>query len=154
MLKLKCLRTTVYCIWRDQLGNMFIYRYKERWIFIIKRGSKNYFDLNASKTKAMIVGTRSKLKMTVDPAPFNAGNSRMMFVKSFVYLGTTLDTEMTLEPLYKNVSRRIDQKLFILRKIRRYITVEAAKAMYKQMILPLIDYNGFLCYPYMFDVYA
>ena len=51
---------------------------------------------------------------------------------------------MTLEPLYKNVCRKNDQKLFILRKIRRCITAGAAKAMYMQMILPLFDYNGFL----------
>ena len=79
-----------------------------------------------------------------DPAHFNAGNSRIIFVTNFVYLGTTLDNELTVEPLYKNVCRQIDQKLFILRKIRRYITVSAAKTMYKQMTLPLFDYNGFL----------
>ena len=39
---------------------------------------------------------------------------------------------MTLEPLYKNVCRKVDQKLFILRKIRRCITAGAAKAMYRE----------------------
>ena len=105
-------------------------------------GTRNYFELNASKTKAMLVGTGSKLKSINDPAPFTAGNSKILFVKSFVYLGTTLDSELTLEPLFKNVCRQVDQKLFILRKTRRYITVHAAKSMYKQMLLPLFDYNG------------
>ena len=105
---------------------------------------ENCLELNASKTKALIVGTRGKIDRLVDPAPFNAGNSRIMFVQNFVYLGVTLDREMSLTPLYKNVCRQTDQKLFLIRKIRRYITVDAAKAMYKQMILPLLDYSGFL----------
>ena len=67
-----------------------------------------------------------------------------MFVKHFMYLGITLDCELSLEPLYTNVCRQVDHKLFILRKIRRYITKLAAKTMYKQMILPLLDYCGFL----------
>ena len=74
-------------------------------------GKGNFLELNASKTKAMLVGTRAKLNTVLDPTPFNAGNSRILFVKSFVYLGSTLDNELTLEPLYKNVCRQVDQKL-------------------------------------------
>ena len=109
-------------------------------------GKKNCLSLNASKTKAMIMGNRGKLNSITDPAPFNAGNSKITFVESFVYLGFTLDRELMLYPLYKNVCRQVDQKLFILRKIRRYITCDAAKTMYKQMILPLLDYSGFLLF--------
>ena len=80
----------------------------------IEWGTRNYQELNASKTKAMVVGTRANINVTTDPVPFNAGNSEISYVKSFVYLGTTLDCEMTLEALYKNVCRQVDQKLFIL----------------------------------------
>ena len=51
---------------------------------------------------------------------------------------------MILEPLYKNVCRQVEQKLFMLRKIRRHITKFAAISLYKQMILPLFDYSGVL----------
>ena len=67
-----------------------------------------------------------------------------MFVKRFSYLGIILDEELLLEPLYKNVCRQIEQKLFMLRKVCRYITTYAAISLYKQMILPLLDYSGFL----------
>ena len=65
-------------------------------------------------------------------------------MRSFVYLGSTIDSELLLEPLLRNVGRQVDQKLFVLRKVRRYITESAAKPMQKQMILPMFDYNGFL----------
>ena len=90
---------------------------------------ESHLELNTAKTKAIIVANRLNLKYVIDPAPLNAGNSKVMFVQ--------MDSELTLEPLYKNV----DQKSFTLKKIRRYIDVNAAKAMYKQMILPLFDYN-------------
>ena len=107
-------------------------------------GNENCLLLNADKTKSMVLGNRGKLKAITDPAPSNVGNSKIMFVEKFVYLGIMLDSELTLEPLYKNVCRQVDQKLFVHRKVRRYITTQAAKAMYKQMILPLLDYSGFL----------
>ena len=67
-----------------------------------------------------------------------------MFVNRFSYLGIVLDSEMLLEPLYKNVCRQVEQKLFMLRKIRRNINNFGAISLYKQMILPLFDYSGFL----------
>ena len=110
----------------------------------INWGSNHCLSLNADKTKCMIVANRGKLNAIVDPAPFNAGNRRIMFVKKFSYLGIVLDSEMLLEPLYKNVCRQVEQKLFMLRKIRRNINNFGAISLYKQMILPIFDYSGFL----------
>ena len=62
-------------------------------------GSNHGLYLNAEKTKCMIVANRGKLNATNDPAPFNAGNRQIMFVKTFLYLGITLDNELLLEPL-------------------------------------------------------
>ena len=91
----------------------------------------------------MIVANRGKLKSIQSPAPFNAGNRQIMFVKRFSYLGIILDDELLLEPLYKNVCRQVEQKLFMLRKVRRYITKNASICLYKQMIMPLFYYSGF-----------
>ena len=52
----------------------------------------------------MIVANRGKLNSVV-----NAGNRHIMFVSRFSYLGIVLDSEMLLEPLYKNVCRIIEQ---------------------------------------------
>ena len=61
----------------------------------------------------------------------NAGNRQIMFVKRFSFLGIILDNELLLEPLYKNVCRQVEQKLFMLRKVRRYITKNASICVYK-----------------------
>ena len=85
------------------------------------------------------IANKEKLKFLHDPAPFNAGNRQIMFVKRFSYLGITLDDELLIEPLYKNVCRQVEQKLLILRKIRRNITRNAVISLYRQIILPLFD---------------
>ena len=110
----------------------------------IKWGNDHCLQLNADKTKCMIVANKGKLKSTHDPAPFNAGNRQIMLVKRFSYLGIILDEELLLEPLYTNLCRQVEQKLFMLRKIRRQITKNAAVCLYKQMILPLFDYSIFM----------
>ena len=110
----------------------------------IKCGSDHCLHLNAEKTKCMIVANRGKLKSLIDPAPFNAGNRQILFVKRFSYLGIVLDDELLLEPLYKKVCRQVEQKLFMLRKIKRNISTIAAISLYKQIILPLFDYSEFL----------
>ena len=67
-----------------------------------------------------------------------------MFVKKFSYLGIILDDELLLTPLYKDVVRQVEQKLFVLRKIRHYVNKYAAMCIYKQMILPILDFAGFM----------
>ena len=51
---------------------------------------------------------------------------------------------MSLLPLLKAVKKRISNKIFMLRKIRKYLNFDAAVAVYKQTILPIVDYAGFL----------
>ena len=66
------------------------------------------------------------------------------YLKSFSYLGMILDDTMSLIPLCKDVKKRISNRFFMLRKIRKYLTFDAAVLVYKQTILPIIDYAGFL----------
>ena len=67
-----------------------------------------------------------------------------MFVKQFTYLSVILDDELLFHPLYRDCVRQVEQKLFVLKKIRNYINKFAAICMYKQMILPIFDFAGFM----------
>ena len=42
------------------------------------------------------------------------------------------------------IHKKINNKVYNLRKLRRYITFNVAVQIYKQTILPLLDYGGFL----------
>ena len=79
-----------------------------------------------------------------EPTRFLILGTYVKFVKSHAYLGITLDATMSLLPLLKAVKKRISNKIFMLRKIRKYLNFDAAVAVYKQTILPIVDYAGFL----------
>ena len=66
------------------------------------------------------------------------------YVSQYNYLGILLDNEMTLFPLFKNIKKRVNNKMFALRKIRKYLTEIASVLVYKQTIMPIFDYAGFL----------
>ena len=71
-------------------------------------------------------------------------NTTLDFVKKFLYLGVYLDSEMTLQSLISHVKKIVTSKVKTLYRIRRYITTKCAISIYKQTILPLFDYAGFL----------
>ena len=105
---------------------------------------RNFLSLNSTKTQVMILGSRMKLKHLVNPKPVISNGINIKFVKQYNYLGITLDDEMTLQPLLKHVKKIVTNRLFSLRKIRKYINEKAAVSIYKQTILPIMDYSGFL----------
>ena len=47
-------------------------------------------------------------------------------------------------PQYKAVYRRVERKVFMLSKLRYLIDKKSATLVYKQAILPYIDYVGFI----------
>ena len=92
----------------------------------------------------MIIGTRCKLQKVQDPKYLKINGEYIKYVKQYTYLGIILDNEMTLQPLLKHVKKLLTNKIYALRKIRKYITDKSAVVIYKQTILPVIDYSGFL----------
>ena len=106
--------------------------------------SMNRLKLNIKKSSSLIIGLRSKLskidlqkRICIDGVP-------LKFVDSYRYLGTIIDREMSLTSLLSNIKKSVLSKLFTLRKLRRYITEKCAIAIYKQTILPVFDYVGFM----------
>ena len=65
-------------------------------------------------------------------------------VYSYQYLGVELDHALSYDKHLDNVSNKTTQKLYIFRKIRRFIRQSTAITVYKQMILPLLEYCNIL----------
>ena len=107
---------------------------------------KNNLRLNESKTQAMIVGNRNKLKKIDVPEPFLLHGKTVKFVKQYNYLGKIIDAELSLLPLYKNIQKRVIDKVYMLKKLRKYLTYKSAVQIYKQTILPIFDYAGFFTF--------
>ena len=92
----------------------------------------------------MILGPRSKLHRLQLNNPIVISDTPVKFVKQYNYLGIIIDSEMTIQPMLKHVKKLLTNKIFLLRKIRKFLTEKAALSIYKQTILPVLDYTGFL----------
>ena len=105
---------------------------------------RNNLRLNHDKTNAIVLGSRFRLSNLHEPKVFMYLDKRIKFVNNHSYLGILIDSTMSLMPLLNSVKRRVINKVFMLRKIRKYLMFDATVCVYKQTILPLIDYSGFL----------
>ena len=104
----------------------------------------NGLKINSSKSKAMITSMKNRLQILKNVRTFKILGIPLQYVTQYNYLGLILDNEMTLQPLFKNIKKRVNNKIFSLRKLRKYLDQNAAILVYKQTILPIFDYAGFM----------
>ena len=98
----------------------------------------NRLTLNASKTKSMIFGTK-RFTGSRTPPPLYAEQDEIRYTVCYKYLGVTLDNNLNFQSHVNQVHKLAAHKIFILSKIRPYITVNAAIRVYKTKILPYFD---------------
>ena len=104
-------------------------------------GADNNMHLNVKKTKAMIISPCVHQNLY---RPLLADNMNIHYVRQFNYLGVIIDDQLTYTPYYNAVKRKVENKIFVLSKIRRYVDCKTALLIYKQAILPLMEYAGFV----------
>ena len=107
-------------------------------------GMKYNLLLNASKSKAMLLCNSLERQHIGSPAPFNAGNRKIIFVHSYCYLGCVINDELNMESEFKAVYRKAERKVYMLGKLRYFVDKVTALLIYKQAVLPYFDYGGFL----------
>ena len=149
---LKCVRHVKISLFAD---DCVLYLSGNNWD-MIRRRIQNDFDavidwtlcnslrLNQAKTKAILFGSRYRLSNLGEPEPLKMSDTVVSFVKNHAYLGITLDSVMSLLPLVKSIKKKVSNKFYMFRKIRKYLDFKSAVIVYKQTILPIIDYAGFL----------
>ena len=107
----------------------------------VEWGEQNNMYLNASKTKTMLVCPTKSHNLY---QPISSMGKTIQFVNNFNYLGVIIDDQLTFIPYYNLVKRRMENKIFVMSKIRKYVDIRTALLIYKQAVLPLIEYAGFV----------
>ena len=65
-------------------------------------------------------------------------------VNSYKYLGVDVAFDLNSDEYVKNVYKKVNYKVYMFSKIRKFITTHAAIMIYKQTIVPYLDYASFL----------
>ena len=108
----------------------------ERWC------ARNGIFINASKTKYMIFASKLKLAAIKDEdIILKVDNQQITRVHSYCYLGITLDEQLNYEQHAQLVIKRVSNKLNQLRSMRYFLNKKASLLIYKNMILPILEYG-------------
>ena len=96
--------------------------------------------MNVSKTKVMFYGSKAKIN-SIDLPEFYINGQPIDRAKTYTYLGIKLDEQLSLDTHANLLIRKVSNKIYQLSKIRSFITKKAALMIYKNMILPILEYG-------------
>ena len=107
--------------------------------------SKNRLTINCKKTKYCVYGMRSIVKKSKSQdMMLSLNNTVLEKVCSYKYLGFILDDQLNFNKHVKSMTNLITHKLYLLSRIRKYLTKVACISIFKTMILSLIEYGDII----------
>ena len=104
--------------------------------------TNNHINLNVEKTKPCLYGSRHQL--TNCRLSFHLNDTPIHPCTQYKYLGVILDSTMTLNANINYIFKKFSYKVFQFTKIRHYLDIKTRVLVYKQTIMPLAEYAGFL----------
>ena len=106
---------------------------------VLNWSQHNYINLNVQKTKFCIYGYRSRVRKFHDTI-IEANGQQITRCHQYNYLGVQLDECMTLTTNFNSIFKKYSYKIFQFGKIRKYLDKNTRILVYKQTILPLVEY--------------
>ena len=102
--------------------------------------SDDCIHMNVDKTSLMLFGRSKKLASLPDPE-ITVNNIPVTLVPNYTYLGITLDSQLNYNKHVKKCITKVSVKLKQFRRMRLFLDTKAATLVYKNMILPMIEYG-------------
>ena len=100
----------------------------------------NLMKANVSKTKVMLLGTSARTSK-INDVNVVMNNCTVEKVKSFKYLGVTINANLKWNDHISNVCRKMCNSLGILRRIKHFVPQSSLVTIYNTMFLPHLDYG-------------
>ena len=101
---------------------------------------ENGIQMNVEKTKLMLFGSKSKTSK-LPPFEVKVQHEPLDLVVNYKYLGLTLDDKLNYNKHVPNTISKVTPKLKQLRRMRYFLDTKAANLVYKNMILPILEYG-------------
>ena len=99
--------------------------------------------INAEKTKVLWCFSARK-PLNLDDLDFVMKDIPLKTVSHFDYLGVRIDCHLSFTPYCSKVRNSLLNKLYNMRKLRRYMDKSLTLTLYKQMVLPVMDFGDFV----------
>jgi len=98
--------------------------------------SNNLLQLNLSKTQYCIFSNRK----VEDFYQIQINNLKIESKHSLNLLGVILDSELSLTPQANATASKANKMVYLLSKLKKYMTVENSLKTYKSLIRPIVEY--------------
>ena len=99
---------------------------------------------NTNKTKHMLISRTGGNLTQISYCSIDVNGVALNNVSMYKYLGVYLDNTLEFEEAVNETYFKANRKLFTLRRIRSYVSPYVANLIYKQFVLPLLDYVDFI----------
>ena len=96
----------------------------------------NMIKVNKGKTKHMLLGNKTKEIVS----SLNRAEYEIDIVEHFSYLGVILDNRLSFEKFVNSTISRVNGRLITFARIRKFVDSHTSLLIYKQTILPILDY--------------
>ena len=97
----------------------------------------NKLTLNVDKTKAMLIGSDSKLRNSLSVSFLD---NQLDSVGNFKHLGLVLSSNFTWTGHIEHVISKVNQRVGLLRRIKYLLPKKARLLYYKSLVHPIFDY--------------
>ena len=105
--------------------------------------NSSFLKLNTTKTKALLFGGG---RTTQPPKPIFIDTQEVETVKCFKYLGTLLDESLSFCDLVDYVYKKVQQRLFLLRKVNSFdVSQHILQLVYRSLLESVLSFNIITC---------
>ena len=102
--------------------------------------TKNGIQMNVDKTKVMMFGNPKKIE-NLPTFGIKVKDTPLKTSSEYKYLGMTLDGQLNYDKHIQKVIANVTPKLKQFRRMRGFLNSKAAILIYKNMIMPMIEYG-------------
>ena len=131
----------IYC---SNYDHFFIKARLENILVNVKAWCKlNCINMNVDKTKFCVYGSR-KLVNTFTHNKIGPPDFQISQCHQYSYLGVTLDECLNLQTNFNTIFKKFSYKNFQFGKVCKYVNQHTRILIYKQTVLPLVEYVSFM----------
>ena len=109
---------------------------------LVKWCKQNGMIINTEKTKVMLVTTRQRRSRIDDNLNLSLNDIQLLTVSNEKVLGVQVDNNLTWGEHIRKITKKMSTNIWLLSKVKNYLSTEYRVMYYKSYIQPHLDYSN------------